>query len=88
MARVLGRLGAPTTTGTLETVFGRWPEVAGPALVDHVRPVRVDGAVLVVAVDHPAWATKARMGAAGMVGRLADLGETSIQRVEVVVERR
>ena len=45
----------------MEAVFSRWDEIVGTALAAHLRPVRVDGRALVVTVDHPAWATQARM---------------------------
>jgi predicted nucleic acid-binding Zn ribbon protein len=53
----------------------------------HVRPLRVDGPTLVVAVDHPAWATRARMQTAQLLARVRALGDTSIERLEVLVER-
>jgi predicted nucleic acid-binding Zn ribbon protein len=84
--RVLRRLGAPPSQ-TMAVVFTRWPEVAGPALVEHVRPLRMDGATLLVAADHPAWATRTRMETEPMLERAKALGETLIQRIEVVVQR-
>ena len=59
--RLLGRLGATATPATMEAVFARWEELVGPELGTHLRPLRVDGRALVVAVEHPAWATRARM---------------------------
>jgi len=53
----------------------------------HLRPVRVDGSVLVVAADHPAWATRARMESAQILARLRPRCDTPIERLEVVVER-
>jgi predicted nucleic acid-binding Zn ribbon protein len=87
MPRVLGRLGAPTSLATMESVVSRWPEVAGDGLAEHLRPLRVDGAVLVVAADHPAWATRARLESAQILARVKGLGDTVIERMEVVVER-
>ena len=40
-----------------------------------------------MAVDHPAWATRARMESGQILARLQELGETPIERLEVVVER-
>jgi predicted nucleic acid-binding Zn ribbon protein len=87
MPRVLDRLGSAPTPAVLEAVFTRWDEVVGPVLGGHVRPLRVDGRVLVVAVEHPAWATRARMEAGPILTRLRALGETPVERLEVVVER-
>jgi predicted nucleic acid-binding Zn ribbon protein len=84
--RLLRRLGAPPS-GTMAVVFSRWPEVAGPALGDHVRPLRMDGTTLLVAADHPAWASRTRMEAAAIMERARALGETLIERIEVVVQR-
>jgi predicted nucleic acid-binding Zn ribbon protein len=87
MPRVLGRLGSAPTPAVMEAVFTRWEELVGTELGAHLRPRRVDGRVLVVAVEHPAWATRARMESGLILARLQDLGETSIDRLEVVVER-
>jgi predicted nucleic acid-binding Zn ribbon protein len=87
MPRLLGRLGASATPATLEAVFTRWAELVGAELGEHLRPVRVDGRALVVAVDHPAWATRARMESGQILARLRELGDTPIDRLEVVVER-
>jgi predicted nucleic acid-binding Zn ribbon protein len=87
MPRLLDRLGAAPTPAVMEAVFTRWEELVGTELVGHVRPQRVDGRVLVVAVEHPAWATRARMESGQILSRLRELGETTIDRLEVVVER-
>jgi predicted nucleic acid-binding Zn ribbon protein len=87
MPRLLGRLGSAPTPAVLETVFTRWDEVVGAELGRHVRPVRVDGRALVVAVEHPAWATRARMESGTILARVRAVGGTSIERMEVVVER-
>ena len=87
MPRLLDRLGSAPTPAVMEAVFTRWDELVGTELVGHVRPQRVDGRVLVGAVEHPAWATRARMDSGLILARLRQLGETSIDRLEVVVER-
>jgi len=87
MSRVLGRLGSAPSPAVMESVFARWEELVGTELGAHLRPQRVDGRVLVVAVEHPAWATRARMESGQILVRLRELGETSIDRLEVVVER-
>jgi predicted nucleic acid-binding Zn ribbon protein len=87
MPRLLGRLGSAPTPAVMEAVFTRWEELVGPELGAHLRPQRVDGRVLVVSVEHPVWATRARMESGRILARLRDLGETSVDRLEVVVER-
>jgi predicted nucleic acid-binding Zn ribbon protein len=83
---LLGRLGAPSPP-LMEAVFTRWPEVAGTELAAHARPLRVDGGALVVAVDHAAWATRARMESGRILARVHELGGVAVERLEVVVER-
>jgi predicted nucleic acid-binding Zn ribbon protein len=87
MPRLLQRLGVPASPATLEAVFARWDEVVEGDLGSHVRPLRVDGSTLVVAVDHSAWATRARMQSAQILAQVRALGGTSIERLEVLVER-
>ena len=87
MPRLLQRLGVPASPATLEAVFARWDEVVEGDLGGHVRPLRVDGRTLVVAVDHPAWATRTRMQSAQILARVRALGDTAIERLEVLVER-
>jgi predicted nucleic acid-binding Zn ribbon protein len=87
MAKVLGRIGGSPSVSTMELVFTRWDEVAGPELAGHSRPLRVQNAVLVIGVEHPAWATRARMEAEGILARVREMGDTGITRIEVVVQR-
>ena len=86
MPRLLGRLGAPPTA-VLEVVFTRWEEVVSVELAAHVRPLRIDRNTLVVAADHPAWATRARLESGQILARVRVLGESPIERLEVVIER-
>jgi len=72
----------------MEAVFSGWDAVAGPELAAHARPLRLHGATLVVAVDHPAWATRARMDAAQILARVRSVEGVSVDRLEVLVERR
>jgi predicted nucleic acid-binding Zn ribbon protein len=87
MAQLLGRLGASASPGTMEVIFTRWDEVVGAEFAQHLQPVRVDGAVLVVGADHPAWATRARMDSAQILARVRVLGDTTIERIEVTIQR-
>jgi predicted nucleic acid-binding Zn ribbon protein len=87
IAKVLARIGAAPSPRTMELVFTRWEELAGAELAAHLRPMRLQNATLVVGADHPAWATRARMEAEGIVARIRQLGDTGIERVEVVVQR-
>jgi predicted nucleic acid-binding Zn ribbon protein len=71
----------------MELVFTRWNEVAGTELSSHVQPMRLQNSTLVVGADHPIWATRARMATERILTQLRQLGDTSIERIEVVVQR-
>jgi predicted nucleic acid-binding Zn ribbon protein len=87
IAKVLGRIGASLSPQTMELVFTRWEEVAGVELSSHVRPMRLQNSVLVLGADHPAWATRARMESERILTQVRQLGDTTIERLEVVVQR-
>ncbi|MGO9458446.1 MAG: DciA family protein, partial [Acidimicrobiales bacterium] len=73
MAR-LGPAGVPPApAASLSAVFSRWEEIAGPAVARHVRPVTLRGGVLVVAADHPAWATQVRALGTGLLDRVGEV---------------
>ncbi|HLN16384.1 MAG TPA: DUF721 domain-containing protein [Acidimicrobiales bacterium] len=74
-----------TDAAALAAVFTRWSEVAGPALADHVRPLRLQDGVLVLAADHPAWATEARTLTGTLTAKLQAATGRAPARVEVVV---
>ncbi|HUC37589.1 MAG TPA: DUF721 domain-containing protein [Acidimicrobiales bacterium] len=89
VAAVSARLGVGDAR-TVATVFGHWDDIVGPALCAHVHPLRLVDETLVVAVDHPAWATQVRQLAPRIIERLAEVcasGEAP-QRLEVRVTRR
>jgi len=48
------RLGLSKKMGRYE-VWNQWEKIAGPAVASHAKPVRWQGSVLVVAVEHPSW---------------------------------
>ena len=87
IAKVLSRIGAAPSPQTMELIFTRWEEVAGDELSTHVRPMRLQNSALVVGADHPVWATRARMESERILTEMRDLGDTSIERIEVVVQR-
>jgi predicted nucleic acid-binding Zn ribbon protein len=81
----MDRLGGGTTTTTLATLFGHWEAIAGTTLAPHVRPVRLHGGTLVVAADHPAWATKVRSLGAQLLDRVGEQTGARPARLDVVV---
>jgi len=66
-------------------VFGRWSEIVGEAVADHVQPVRLDGQRLVVEVSDPAWATQIRLLTDTLRRRISEVAGTTIETIEVRV---
>ena len=69
-------------------LFGRWDEAVGEQVAQHVKPVKLDGRVLVVEVDDPAWATQVKLLSAMITERLQSVADVTIDRIEVRVDRR
>lgn len=68
-------------------VFNRWEQAVGPAVAAHARPLYLRDGELVVAVDHPAWATQLRLLADQLLARLSPEGGPPIAaRVRVKVQ--
>ncbi|HMC40620.1 MAG TPA: DUF721 domain-containing protein [Acidimicrobiales bacterium] len=65
------RLGGPSAS-TASTVFAHWEEIVGTDIAAHARPVSLHRGILVVAVDHPAWATQLRYMTADLLTRIGD----------------
>jgi predicted nucleic acid-binding Zn ribbon protein len=86
MPRVLRRIGAPSPV-TMAVVFTRWADVAGEVLARHVEPLRIDGSTLLLTADHPTWATRARIESRAIIERARALGDTHIERIEIVIQR-
>ncbi len=87
LERVAGRLGVADGRG-LARLYARWAEIVGPAMADHVTPVRIDSDVLVVKVDHPAWATQVRHLGEGLLDRVHEVsGLARPSRLELRVRR-
>ena len=65
-----------------------WEDVVGPKVAEHASPVGFRGHDLVVAVDHPGWATQLGFLAATILGGLeAELGRAVAQGLEITVRR-
>lgn len=86
LAQAVSRLGE-AGPAQLSAIFNRWDEVAGPVLARHVQPLRISGGVLVVAADHPAWATEVRTMAASLLERVGEIAGEVPDRLEVTVRR-
>ena len=83
--RLLRHLAAPSAS-VVSAVFEHWPEVVGPGIAAHTRPVSVEEGCLVVAVDDNTWASHLQWSQAEIVERMAaHLGSTEIDRIRTVV---
>lgn len=69
-------------------VFGRWEESVGEQIAAHVQPVRLDGGVLLVEVDDPAWATQVKLLGSTIIDRLRTVAGVDVAGIEVRVDRR
>lgn len=69
-------------------LFGRWAEAVGPQVAEHVRPVKLDGDVLTVEVDDPAWATQLKFLTPTIRARLAEVAGVRVERIQVKVDPR
>jgi predicted nucleic acid-binding Zn ribbon protein len=78
---------AGQTASQMGGVFGRWDEAVGDAVAKHVKPVKLDGARLVVEVDDPAWATQLRFLETTLKQRLLDVAGVTIETIEARVRR-
>lgn len=66
------------------SVFGRWPEIVGPQVADHVTPVSFEDGELIVDADSPAWATQMRLLAPQILKRLGEeLGAGTVRHLKV-----
>lgn len=71
----------------LSVVFGRWEQLVGTAMAAHVRPLKLQERTLVLAADHPAWATQVRHLATEILAKIAEAcaPAASPERLEVRV---
>lgn len=74
--RTAKRLGGPSS-GTSSAVFARWEQVVGPDIAGHARPVSLHRGILVLAVDHPAWATQLRYMTSDILTRISEATGTA-----------
>lgn len=83
--RTAQRLGGPSS-GTSSTVFSRWEEVVGADIAGHARPVSLHGGTLVLAVDHPAWATQLRYMTSDLLTRISEAtGRSEVTEIHIRV---
>jgi predicted nucleic acid-binding Zn ribbon protein len=75
-------------SSVLGGVFGRWAEAVGPAVAQHVQPIKLDGTRLTVEVDDPAWATQLRFFEQTMRDRLREVAGAVVETVDIRVRKR
>lgn len=74
---------------TFADVVGCWTEVVGADVAAHAHPRSLRGKELVVAVDHPGWATQLAFLSDAICDRLADqLGWRAVERLKGHVDPR
>ncbi|MEM8708990.1 MAG: DUF721 domain-containing protein [Actinomycetota bacterium] len=87
LEQLLGNLNAPSVD-VLDVIFREWASIVGPDLAIHTTPGSIDGDLLTVTADDPAWATEFRWLEREVVERLAEAtGTDRITRVQVRVSR-
>jgi hypothetical protein len=69
-------------------LFGRWGDAVGAQVADHVRPLKLDGGVLTVEVDDPAWATQIKFLTPMIIERLASVAGVTVDKIQVKVDPR
>jgi predicted nucleic acid-binding Zn ribbon protein len=66
------------------SVLGRWPQIVGPEIAEHVEPVSFENGVLTVRAASTAWATQMRLLTSVLLGRLEqEVGPGTVTAVVV-----
>lgn len=66
-------------------VMGRWAEIVGPDIADHVKPVTFDEAVLTVQADSTAWATQMKLLVSSVLARIEEeIGVGAVTELKVL----
>lgn len=65
-------------------VMGRWPEIVGPDVAEHCKPVTFSDGVLTVRADSTAWTTQMRLMSSTILGRLeSEVGKDAVTELRV-----
>ena len=66
------------------SVIGRWPQIVGPDVAEHVQPVSFENGVLTLRAVSTAWATQMRLLASVLLGRLEqEVGAGTVTEIVV-----
>ena len=87
LTRLLASLGSDDAT-SVQGVFGAWNQLVGEAVAEHVQPIKLEHATLVVEVDDPHWATEMKFLSASLCEKISQLTTTPVTSLEVRVKRR
>ena len=66
-------------------IVDRWELIVGSPLAAHLRPLKLTGSTLVIAVDAPAWATQTRLSSGSILAAINERTEVHVEDLEVVV---
>ncbi len=84
---LLKGIGAPEAS-SVGGVFAAWGDIVGPDIAAHAQPTGIEGGVLRVTVDDPAWVTHLRWMQSEVVEALVEaVGEGVVERIELRVAR-
>ena len=65
-----------------------WTQIAGEAVADHVRPVRLLGGVLVLEAESGGWASQVRYLIPSLIERANEaLGDRLVEQIKIVTAR-
>ena len=66
------------------SVIGRWPQLVGPDIAEHVEPVSFENGILTLRAVSTAWATQMRLLTSVLLGRLEEeVGAGTVTEVVV-----
>jgi predicted nucleic acid-binding Zn ribbon protein len=83
--RVSRRLGGPPVS-VAARIFSHWEELVGPEVAAHARPRSLHRGVLVLVVDHSAWAAQLRFLESDLLARVrSSPGGTAVTEVRIRV---
>ena len=67
------------------SVMGRWPQIVGPDIADHVEPQSFTDGVLTLRADSTAWATQMRLLTSSVLARVEEeIGVGSVTELRVL----
>jgi predicted nucleic acid-binding Zn ribbon protein len=66
------------------TLFGSWPQVVGPDIASHSRPVSLDNGELTIEAESAAWATQLRLLQSSILSRIgATVGHNLVTTLRI-----